>query len=300
MVNAFSFCLFGSVGAINGRVENDGGLVTTHVCCIPGGYYDGLEENIKLIEKHFPGWRVYVYLADDVPEWFETFLCTTYPSVTSRRTGTLGYETTVHRFFAADEPDVDVVFFRDADSRVHWRDRWTIQTFLSQSESLAHIVRDHPQHTSRIAAGMWGVRKGLLKTPLRTLYASWEPVHSGSGDVSDVMGYGIDQNFLESVVYQLLKPSVLITHSNGSVVYGERGVEIPFPWSTEMHVGRVETKTITDNFWTRERDTPPPLLWQVVIPPPFTPPVIAPPQVQVSGPRNFVWHRLMNPRAPAV
>jgi hypothetical protein len=291
MVHAFSFCLFGPVGAINNRFENDSGLMTEEVQCIPGGYYDGLEENIRLIERHFPGWRVFVYLADDVPEWFEHHLCSKYPSVIARRTHTLGYETTVHRFFAADEPGVEVVFFRDADSRVHWKDRWAIQNFLSQSESFAHVIRDHPHHTTRIAAGTWGLRHGLLKTSIRSLYEAWQPIHCGSGDASDIRGFGIDQNFLVDVIYPLVLPSLLVTHSNGCIQYGERTIEFPFEWSNDMYVGRVEGKPVTENFWLRELESPPPQLWSIKMPPPFTPP--APPPPPAPAPRVFVWRQVI-------
>ena len=296
MVNAFSFCLFGTVGAINNRVHNETGQVYSDVQCIPGGYYHGLEENVQLIEKHFPGWRVYVYLGNDVPDWFEEFLRKTYSSVVTRRTGTLGYETTVHRFFAADEPDVDVVFFRDADSRVHWRDRWAIRTFLSQSESLANIIRDHPYHSTAIAAGTWGIRKGLLTTPIRSLYESWIPVHNSSGDPNDVRGYGIDQNFLDLVIYHRIARSVFVIFSNGCVRQGERAIEFPFSWGADMHVGRVESLFISDNFWMRELDDAPPPLWNVVIPPVPQPPAPAPAPA-TKDPKDYVWHRLKKSRA---
>lgn len=275
MVNAFSFCIFGSVSAMNERIENDAGLIQEIVRFVPAGYYDGLNENIQLIQRHFPGWRVYVYLGADVPEWFETFLHTQYDFVETRRTGVLGYENTVHRFFAIDEPDVDTVFFRDTDSRVHWKDRWAIQNFISQTGSHVHVIRDHPEHNTKIAAGTWGIRKGVLKESMRALYDSWTPVHVGNGDETDVRGYGIDQNFLESVIYSRIVSSLLVTHSNGCVKPGEIAVEFPFEWTNDMYVGRVEGKPVTENFWLRERETPPPQLRPVVMP--VRAPIVLPP-----------------------
>lgn len=269
MVNAFSFCLFGSVSATNGRVENDKGIVEDTVKCIPGGYYDGLDENLRLIGRYFPGWRVYVYLGEDVPDWFETFLQTTYPYVRTQRTGIQGHKNTVHRFFAIDDPDVDVVFFRDADSRVHWKDRWAIANFMSQTTYKAHIIRDHPDHSTRIAAGTWGIRQGLLKQSIRSLFTSWTPTFAGSGDMTDLHGYGIDQNFLECVIYPLILPSLLVTHSNHCIKSGESAVEFPFEWSNDMYVGRIEGKPITENFWLRELEAPPPQARPVIMPASF-------------------------------
>lgn len=289
MVNAFSFCLFGCVTAMNHRVYVDTGLEENIVKFVPAGYYDGLDENIRLIERHFPGWRVYVFLGADVPDWFETFLQTKYPFVQTRRTGVLGYENTVHRFFAIDEPDVDVVFFRDTDSRVHWKDRWAIQNFMSQYPRNVHIIRDHPEHKSKIAAGTWGIRKGLLKETMRDLYAKWTPVHVGSGDENDVRGYGIDQNFLVDVIYPLVEKSIFVTHSNGYVLPNELAVEFPFEWTNDMYVGRVEGKPVTENFWLRERDAPPPQIHPVVMPM-SPPPPPSMPKPERRTPYSFLRH----------
>ena len=254
MVIAFSFCLFGTPRTLNDRDAVDD---LTYTDIIPGGYYDGLIENIQLINKHYPTWSIFVYMGEDVPEWFITQLTTTYKNVVIRKTGVLGHENTVHRFFAIDEPDVETMFVRDVDSRVHWRDRWAIGNFLSQNSSGVHIIRDHSQHTALIAAGMWGVRGKIIPGKVRDLFRDWVPVYAGSGSPLNVTGYGIDQNFLAKVIYPLIRKNTFVTYSHERLFFGERGVEFPFDWTNSMYVGRVEGLPHTENFWLRELDIPP-------------------------------------------
>lgn len=49
MVHAFSFCLYGPETP---------------------KYYDGLLENLVLIQRYYPTWRIYVYVGSDVPQSF--------------------------------------------------------------------------------------------------------------------------------------------------------------------------------------------------------------------------------------
>lgn len=247
MVNVFSFCLFG--------------LPRTDIEGFPlGPYYDGLLENIELIRKYYPTWTTYVYLGEDVSEDFAMYLINKYYSnIRIRRTGIVGHENTVHRFFAIDEPDVEAMFVRDADSRIHWKDRWAIQSFLGQGYGNVHIIRDHEQHRSSIAAGMWGMRKGALNESIRELYKNWTPVWAGHGDKDSLKGYGIDQNFLSRVIYTKIRREVFVNYSNGKLAKGEIGVEFPFQWSHDMYVGRPEFSPITDSFWKREKEAPLPM-----------------------------------------
>ena len=254
MVNVFSFCLFGEPTSINGRVEKTD---ETDDEIPKGGYYQGLIENIELVRKYYPGWIVYAYLGEDVPESFAMKLIHTYSNVQIRRTGVFGYKNTVFRFFAIDEPNVDLMFVRDTDSRIHWKDRWAIQSFIKQSVFNFHIIRDHTQHTSRIGAGMWGMRKGALTERMRDLFNRWNPVWAGHGNIHNLEGYGIDQNFLASAIYPKVKHNALVTYSNSRLFDGEVGVEFPFEWTNDMYVGRVESLPISESFWLRERENPP-------------------------------------------
>jgi hypothetical protein len=162
-----------------------------------------------------------------------------------RDTGITGFKNTVHRFFAIDDPDVDVCFFRDADSRIHWKDRWAINGFMNMSHG-CHIIRDHKEHTAMIAAGLWGLRQGVLKASMQGLFDSWTPVHAGNGDPESIEGMGIDQNFLVKVVYPRIGLMAFVHSSNGQRKTWESGVEFPFAWTNDVYCGRRESSPFVD------------------------------------------------------
>jgi hypothetical protein len=215
MVNAISFCLYGPPNPF---------------------YYQGLTENLDLMAKEFPGWVAYVYTGSDVPEIYLSKILA-YPFVRVRKTGITGAVNTVHRFFAIDEPDVELMMVRDVDSRIHWKDRWAIKEFIKSSFTF-HMIRDHHAHTAYMAAGMWGMRKCELK--LRELFYAWTPRHSGSGDPDDIMGFGIDQNFLKLCVYDQTHGRILVHCSHKFAFPWETAAEFPFQWTERQFCGRKE------------------------------------------------------------
>jgi hypothetical protein len=223
MVNAFSFCLFGE---------------TTNL------YHRGFLENLELIKKHYPGWVVYVYLGADTEPGYRNYLLRD-PVVRVRDTGLTGFKNTVHRFFAIDDSDVDVCFFRDADSRVHWKDRWAINGFLNMPHG-CHSIRDHKEHTALLAAGMWGLRQGVLNASMRDSFARWTPVFGGYGNPNDVEGFGIDQNFLVKVVYPVVRPVTFVHFSNAQRQTWEQGAEFPFAWTNDTYCGKSEHPPFVD------------------------------------------------------
>jgi hypothetical protein len=81
--------------------------------------------------------------------------------VIHRPTGKIGPILMMYRFLPIDEPEVELMMVRDADSRIHVRDRWTIHEFI-KSQHKAHVIRDHPYHTTPLMGGLWGLKKGLV------------------------------------------------------------------------------------------------------------------------------------------
>jgi len=212
MVNAFSFCLYGP--------KNE-------------RYYLGMQQNVLLALKHFPTWKVYVYVGPDVDPEMVNWLHA-YPNVVLRETGVTGALNMIHRFYAIDDPDVDLMMVRDADSRIHWKDRWAIQEFVASPQYVAHTIRDNIEHTARLMGGLWGLRKsaGLC---IRDLYAAYAE--------DTALGHRVahDQNFLGDVVYPRVKSQMLVHYSNGRKMPGEQAVEFPFAWTNDIYCGRIET-----------------------------------------------------------
>jgi hypothetical protein len=223
MVNAFSFCLYGPTKPI---------------------YHDGFLENLVLIKTHYPGWVVYLYLGSDTDAAFRERMLAD-PTVRVRDTAIAGAKNMVHRFFAIDEPDVDVCFFRDADSRIHWKDRWAINNFMKTGYT-CHIIRDQPDHNARIMGGLWGLRKGAVPS-MRALWSGWTPASAGYGDPNDLEGYGVDQNFACLAVYPRVAEQALVHFSHNQFRSETRAVRFPFRYTNDVYCGRVEAGPFVDS-----------------------------------------------------
>lgn len=215
MVNVFSFCLYGPP---NPR------------------YYPGMLDNIELVARHFPGWRVYVYVAPDVPADFVSGM-RARPHVVIRETGETGAINMIHRFYAIDEPDVEVMMVRDADSRVHWKDRWAIRDFMGRPQFVAHTIRDNVVHTALMMGGLWGMRKSAGINMHEEYTAFCGENHARM--------FGRDQDFLAARVYPKVVARLLV-HACERVGRCpiETCVTFPFEWTNDVYCGRIETSFI--------------------------------------------------------
>jgi hypothetical protein len=123
------------------------------------------------------------------------------------------YEGLFWRFFAADDPDVNIMLSRDTDSRISKREVAAIQEWLS-SEKDFHIMRDHPYHTTSIMGGMWGCRNKIL-SGIKIWIEDWKK----EGRNSRSSSMGIDQDFLSDVIYPKIIDNCL-EHSEFGLGYG--------------------------------------------------------------------------------
>jgi hypothetical protein len=65
------------------------------------------------------------------------------------------------RFAAYDDPNVDRVIFRDADSIISTREAGAVEEWVASGQAF-HAMRDYGSHTDLLLAGMWGVARGAL------------------------------------------------------------------------------------------------------------------------------------------
>jgi hypothetical protein len=205
-MKVFSFCLYGNRDK----------------------YCLGMLENLKLIQEHFPSWSTVIYYASDVPADILSRI-QGFPRVFLKPTGVEGATNMIHRFFAIDEDAVDTMVVRDADSRIHSRDRWAINNWL-ESGKMAHIVRDHPYHGAYMMGGVWGIRKGLLPHTMTGLFESYRSHHKNA--------HGEDQHFLARVIYPLIYRNALY-HCHMKVGPQEVLTPIPFPIQNGEFIGQV-------------------------------------------------------------
>jgi len=208
-MRVFSFCIYGS----NPK------------------YCKGMTENLKLISTHFPDWNVWIYVGNDVPTSYSNEY-SSFPNTKCIFTNETGKRLASYRFFAIDDPDVDCMFSRDADSRVDERDQMCIEKFLL-SEKTFHIIRDHPNHKSRIMAGMFGLKKSVFSISFQRLYTEWI---SSRMNIRDF--YNTDELFLEQVVYPLVHEHALV-HTWTVSYEGENVSRIPRPSLSHNFRGNV-------------------------------------------------------------
>lgn len=192
-------------------------------------YYSTLLDNIDVIHKYFPGWDIIVYIGNDVPSWYQEKLNSLGCHL--RQTGLHGAYNMVQRFFAIDETDVEIMIVRDADSPIHWKDRWAIQKFLESSYQF-HTIRDNPEHQAAIMGGLWAMRKqpGLS---IRTLYETYK------ADAHEFSGRNNDQHFLRRCLYPIARLTMLVHYSHNSVLHAfEHAVKFPFEWTNTLYCGK--------------------------------------------------------------
>lgn len=239
-MNVFSFCLY--------NPYND-------------FYYDGLLENIAMIRNHFPGWEIFVYIGNDVPDWFVDVLISKGCRI--RYTKETGSINMIYRFLAIEEPGVDLMMVRDADSRIHWKDRWAIREFV-KSPYIAHTIRDSPVHVIPMLGGLWGLkRSGGI--PVLSCFRHYQ-------ENQVLLDMGKDQTFLNMYIWIRVRHSLLV---HTSVAYNtgyDVIVPFPFKWSNDIYCGRVE-----------------PLKY---VEPPIPEPEISRPVTRVTGPAKIFTNLL--------
>ncbi len=116
------------------------------------------------------------------------------------------------RLKALEDPSVDYVCIRDADSRLSTREKALFDAWVADGSTDYHIVRDHPWHTNSVILSCFDSRKPI------TIPAF------------DDMGgrYNCDERFMADRVLPLLGNSIAVHDADGS---GPRlpGIVLPSP-----------------------------------------------------------------------
>ena len=179
-MNAFSFCIYG---------QNE-------------YYYKGLAENVRMITQYYPDWLIYIYVGNESRVDFLQDIHHLSDKIVWRETHETGQVNMNYRFFAIDEQPVKTMHVRDADSRIHERDRWAIAEFM-KSEKLAYTIRDNQSHGTEMMGGLWGCRK--LDFSVQSLFQMYrKPLYSSENSV------GYDQKFLALFMYPKLICSFIV------------------------------------------------------------------------------------------
>jgi hypothetical protein len=177
-------------------------------------YWVGAKRNIEGAKKYFPDFICRFYIdKNSRPDLIQSLNSDNVEIVLVESKDS--FHGMFWRFWAVEDPEVDIFLSRDCDSRFSDREVSAINEWLASDKDF-HIMRDHPYHTTAILGGMWGCRRGLLKDAnLSQLIERWNKYHKK----------GIDQEFL-SKVYPMIK-DYAFEHSEFGLNYG--GDTRPFP-----------------------------------------------------------------------
>jgi hypothetical protein len=172
-------------------------------------YIGGAFQNVELAKIFYPDWICRFYMGGDVEEDTVSKLSKNSNVEILKMEDKCNWTGMFWRFLAAADPTVDVMLSRDADSRLHQREKAAVDEWLS-SDKQFHIMRDHQYHSVPILGGMWGCKKGMLSN-LTQAIEKYE-----KGDF-----LGVDQNFLGEHVYPFV--------AGYSLVHDEFFERKPFP-----------------------------------------------------------------------
>lgn len=142
-------------------------------------YTRGAISNLVLRERFYPDWEYVFYLNPArTPETLRL------AEEIARRGGSPlfgapeGHPKRVGLYWrlnALFDPSVDLVLFRDTDSRPSDRESVCVFEWLESGEAV-HVMRDHRSHTAPLMGGMWGCCPEALfeLVPQETLKASFD------------------------------------------------------------------------------------------------------------------------------
>jgi hypothetical protein len=189
-------------------------------------YTDHLGSVIDSYNQLLPDWKCRVYVAKDVQKKHIDLLIDKGCEIVIMNGIGVDCTYTIWRFLAIGDKKADAVIIRDLDSHASEREKRMLDEWLS-SEKQFHIIRDHVNHNSRILAGTWGAKKNnidIIKKSKNMLLENY---------------YGVDQVFLESLIYPLIKNNMMV-HDIFLRFNDEKPIIIPLS-PKENYIGEIST-----------------------------------------------------------
>lgn len=220
-MNIFSFCLYGT----------------------DLKYYLGLEENLRLINTHYPDYSIYIYIGKTRLDDYVSEVITKYNNVIVVETFKDGAVNMLYRYKPLLLHNIENVIIRDTDSEVNERDRYCINDFINDNDSVndkkdkftCQVIRDHFWHKSKITGGLtffkcFNDSHHLVKREFTQLFNDIEKsfdiennfIKEGAKYI-----YGTDENTLNERIYPLIKESIIV-YTNICAFSGEKYKLIDF------------------------------------------------------------------------
>jgi hypothetical protein len=159
-------------------------------------YNIGAIKNAELAKEFYPDFECWFYIhPETVPEYTIKKLQEFDNTKIILKSGDLNIiKPMMWRFEAIDDEDVEIMLSRDTDSRFLLREKLAVDEWL-KSNTIFHIMRDHPHHNFCILGGMFGTKK-LNQLP------SWRNIMNSFNQIGH---RDYDQTFLRDYIYPLIK-----------------------------------------------------------------------------------------------
>ena len=164
-------------------------------------YCETAKLNVRAAHTFYPHWRCRFYVDDTVMPDVAEQLQQLGAQVVFAPADMRHWAGTLWRFLAVDDPLVDRVIVRDADSLISRREMHAVEQWLN-SDQYFHVMRDWGSHSELMLAGMWGMaRGGLGAYSMRMLLQ-----HFTAQEYSRSHG---DQHFLRQWIWPQAKQSLM-------------------------------------------------------------------------------------------
>jgi hypothetical protein len=195
-------------------------------------YLRGGLRNALLMPEIYPGWRMRVYAATDVPADFIAAMRQCNVEIIMRDAKAPALARLAWRFEVANDKAVQRFLVRDIDSVISLREQAAVQAWV-ESEANFHVMRDWQTHTDLVLAGMWGGVAGLLPDIAREILR-YSPRFLETPN--------IDQWFLGDIIWPRIAHDVII-HDRYYPVLGALSFPGPALDWPGGHVGQDEYAT---------------------------------------------------------
>lgn len=158
-------------------------------------YKVGAIKNAEQAQTLYPDFECWFYIHENVSKETIDILKSMSNTKIIIKTGDLNKnKPMMWRFEAIDDPEVEIMMSRDTDTRFLQREILAVNEWLN-SNTIFHIMRDHPQHNCCILGGMFGTKK-IKEIP------SWSSIMN---NYTQIGHRNYDQIFLINFIYPIIK-----------------------------------------------------------------------------------------------
>lgn len=162
-------------------------------------YQMGAIENVRLAKLIYPEWQCWFYVGKSVSTHVVNQLVSEGANIVFMDRLEEDWSATMWRYYALGIHEAAVIF-RDCDSRLSFREKCAVEEWLV-SDRQFHVMRDHPEHSALVMAGMWGAKAPGMQQ-IRKLIPNPLPR-------SDRYHDHADQGWLAGTVYPVVRESLM-------------------------------------------------------------------------------------------